>query len=201
VNESPGYDAGAAGELLARWQQDGDVEALDLLLRSEVEALAARLRARARGMLRPSMSASDLAQEAVFRMLRLEEPPEFDEPLQLRAYLWKAAWGLLVNRGQARGRPFVPLSQAESQELAVAISGADGARAAEREDQATALNVILNLMRMEDREVLELVYFQHLPIEAVAERLGVQRAAVDMRLSRARRRMAEKMIGWADVVA
>ena len=62
-------------QLLKRWQEEGDVDALDELLRIEVQEIAARLRNRARGMLRPSTSASDLAQEAVFRMLRLEETP------------------------------------------------------------------------------------------------------------------------------
>ena len=63
--------------LLERWQQGGDVDALDELLRNEVQALAVRLRSRGRGMLRPSTSASDLAQEAVLRMLNLEHAPEF----------------------------------------------------------------------------------------------------------------------------
>jgi len=48
--------------------------------------------------------------------------------------------------------------------------------------------------------VLELTYFQHLEVGEVASRLGIQRAAAEMRLTRARRRLAEKMVGWADVV-
>jgi RNA polymerase sigma-70 factor (ECF subfamily) len=203
------YDASVtdsrAGEdpsapLLRRWQQDGDVDALDELLRIEVQDLAARLRNRGRGLLRPSTSASDLAQEATLRLLRLEEAPEFKEPRELRAYLWTAAWRLLLNRGRARGRSAMPLSRAPSGDLGLMLAGGGGVSEAERSEQHAALNVVMNLLRDEDREVLVLVYFQHKDIEAVAKELGVQRAAAEMRLSRARRRLAEKMVGWSDIV-
>lgn len=187
-------------QLLQRWQQGGDVDALDELLRIEVGALAARLRGRGRGMLHASMSASDLAQEAVFRMLRLEDAPEFKDPSELRAYLWTAAWRLLINRGRARGRSVVPLSQAQSGDMGLVLEGGGGVSEAERAEQSAALNVVMNLLRDEDREVLELVYFQHLEIERVAQQLGIQRSAADMRLSRARRRLAEKMVCWSDVI-
>jgi RNA polymerase sigma-70 factor (ECF subfamily) len=187
-------------DLLRRWQQGGDVDALDELLRVEVHALAARLRSRGRGMLRPSTSASDLAQEAVLRMLDLEEAPEFADPRQLRAYLWTAAWRLLLNRGRARGHSAVPLSRAPSADLGLVLPGGGGVSAAERSEQQAALNVVMNLLRDEDREVLELVYFRHLDVESAAKELGLQRGAAEMRLSRARRRLAEKMLSWADVV-
>jgi RNA polymerase sigma factor (sigma-70 family) len=186
--------------LLARWQQDGDVDALDELLRIEVAALAARLRGRGRGMLRPSTSASDLAQEAVMRMLDLEHAPEFNDPRELRAYLWTSAWRLLINRRQARGHSVVPISRAQSVDIAFVQLGGGGVSHAEREDRNAALSVVMNLLRDEDREVLELVYFQQLAIEEVARRLSIQRSAADMRLSRARRRLAEKMVGWSEVI-
>jgi RNA polymerase sigma factor (sigma-70 family) len=185
--------------LLRRWQTDGDVDALDELLRIEVSALATRLRNRGRGMLRPSVSASDLVQEAVARMLDLDEAPVFEEPRQLRAYLWTAAWRLLLNRRQARGHSVLSLSRAENAGASL-VAAQSTATEAEREDQNAALNVVMNLLRDEDRDVLELVYFQHVEIADVARRLGIQRAAADMRLTRARRRLAEKMISWTGVV-
>jgi RNA polymerase sigma factor (sigma-70 family) len=190
---------GPSQPLLERWQQKGDVEALDELLRIEVSALAARLRGRGRGLLRPSASASDLAQEAVFRMLRLENAPEFKDERELRAYLWTAAWRLLLNRRQSRGEGVVSISRAPSGDMGLVITSG-GVGEAERSDQNAALSVMMNLLRDEDREVLELVYFQHVEITELAERLGIQRSAADMRLSRARRRLAEKMVDWSDVV-
>jgi len=189
-----------SADLFQRWQQSGDVEALDELLRIEVQALAARLRHRGRGMLRPSTSASDLAQEAVLRMLHLEDAPEFAGPRELRAYLWTAAWRLLLNRGRARGHSVVPLSRAPSADAGLVLEGGGGVSEAERAEQHLALNVVMNLLRDEDRDVLERVYFQHLDIERIAKELGVQRAAVEMRLTRARRRLAEKMVGWSDII-
>jgi RNA polymerase sigma factor (sigma-70 family) len=198
TDSEPAPDPSAG--LLRRWQESGDVDALDELLRSEVQSLAVRLRSRGRGMLRPSASASDLAQEAVLRMLDLDEAPEFADPRALRAYLWTAAWRLLLNRGQARGRSVVPLSRAPSADLGLVREGGGGVSEAERAEQHAALDVVMNLLRDEDRQVLELVYFQHKDVGEVAKELGIQRAAAEMRLSRARRRLAEKMASWADVV-
>jgi len=186
--------------LLRRWQEGGDLDALDELLRIEVRDLAVRLRRRGGGMLRPSASASDLAQEAVLRMLDLEAAPKFAGPRDLRAYLWTAAWRLLLNRGQARGRSAVPLSWAPSADPGMVLEGGGGVSQAVRSEQHAALNVVMNLLRDEDRQVLELVYFRHLDLDRVAKELGIQRAAAEMRLTRARRRLAEKMAAWSEVV-
>lgn len=196
--ETPDDSGTGPQQWLERWQQQGDADALDALLRIEVETLARRLRARARGMLGASVSASDLAQEAALRMLRLEEPPEFASERELRAYLWKAAWHLLVNRLELRrGRT---LEGDASRVIDVELQTSGGLSSVERGDQAIALGVVLNLLKPEDREVLEAVYFRHEPIEDLARRLGVARGAVDMRLSRARQRLAEKMLSWSKAI-
>jgi RNA polymerase sigma factor (sigma-70 family) len=196
----PDPTSDASAQWLKRWQEDGDVDALDALLRVEVQTIAARLRQRAHGMLRPSTSASDLAQEAVFRMLRLEETPQFTDPREMRAYLWTAAWRLLINRGRSRHHRVVPLSQAQSADMGLVLSGGGGVSEAERADQSAALSLVMNLLRSDDREILELVYFQHFDVAQVAQKLGLERAATEMRLSRARRRLAQKMVAWSEVV-
>ena len=186
--------------LLKRWQERQDVDALDELLRSEVDDLARRLRMRAGGAISASTRASDLVQEAVLRWLRLEEPPRFDDVRGLRGYLWTVAWRLLVNRVQRPERDVVRLSRDESMTLSgvIAVTGGFGTLAAD--EQRTALEVVVNLLRPEDRECLGLVYFQGLPIEEAARRAGVSRGAFDMRLLRARQRLAERLVDWADVV-
>lgn len=192
-------DAHARG-LLARWQEGQDVDALDELLRTEVVALARRLRARAGPAFSGSMSASDLAQEAVLRWLRLEAPPRFDDPSALRAYLWTAAWRLLVNRLERPGRAVVRLSSDESRTLSGVFATTGGFGALAADEQRTALEVVVNLLGPEDRECLGLVYFQGLAIEEAARRAGVTRGAFDVRLLRARRRLAERLVDWADVL-
>jgi RNA polymerase sigma factor (sigma-70 family) len=185
--------------LLERWQADGDVDALDELLRAEVDGLARRLRGRAGDALSASTSASDLVQEAVLRWLRLDAAPRFDDVRGLRGYLWTAAWRLLVNRV---GRPgaALRLTPDESMTLSGVFSTTGGLGALAAEEQRTALEVVVNLLRPEDRECLGLVYFQGLPIEDAALRAGVSRGAFDMRLMRARARLAERLVDWADVV-
>jgi hypothetical protein len=77
-----------------------------------------------------------------------------------------------------------------------AVSGGLGALAAD--EQRTALEVVVNLLRPEDRECLGLVYFQGLSIDEAAKRAGVSRGAFDMRLMRARqtaRRAARRLGG------
>jgi RNA polymerase sigma factor (sigma-70 family) len=185
--------------LLARWQADGDVDALDELLRAEVDGLARRLRGRAGDALSASTSASDLVQVAVRRWLRLDDAPRFDDVRGLRGYLWTAAWRLLVNRA---GRPgaALRLTPDESMTLSGVFSTTGGLGALAAEEQRTALEVVVSLLRPEDRECLGLVYFQGLPIDEAARRAGVSRGAFDMRLMRARQRLAERLVDWADVV-
>lgn len=186
--------------MLARWQDEDDCDALDELLRFEIDALARKLRARGAGQISASMSATDLAQEAVLRMLRLEEAPQFTSPDQMRAYLWTAAWRLLVNRMQSPNRQVVRLSTSETRSLSNVFGTSGGLRGLEADDQRAALELVVNLLRPEDRDVLTMVYFQGQSIEESAKKAGLTRAAMDMRLSRARRRLAEKLVDWSDVV-
>ncbi|MBL8862350.1 MAG: sigma-70 family RNA polymerase sigma factor [Planctomycetes bacterium] len=185
--------------LLERWQVGGDVDALDELLRSEVDLLARRLRARG-GAVSASHSASDLAQEAVLRLLRLDETPTFDDPRALRAYLWTSAWRLLANQAQRPGRALVRLSDSETGTLSGMLGATGGLGAIERDDQRTALEVVVNLLDENDREALTLVYFRGLSVEDAARAANVTRGAFDVRLMRARRRLAERLVDWADVV-
>lgn len=189
-----------ARELLERWQEQNDVDALDELLRTEIQALARRLRARAGGAISASMSASDLAQEAVMRLLRLEDAPEFEDPRALRAYLWTSAWRLLVNRMQSPRRDVVRLSSSQSQTLSGVFGVSGGLAALDQADQRTALEVVVNLLEPSDRDALRWIYFEGLSIEAAAARAGITRAALDTRLMRARKRLATRLVDWADIV-
>lgn len=189
-----------ARALLARWQESDDVDALDELLRTEVQSIARRLRARGGGAVSASMSASDLAQEAVLRLLRLDDPPEFADPAALRAYLWTSAWRLLVNRMQSPRRDVVRLSGSQTEALSGVFGASGGLGALTRDDQRTALEVVVNLLEPIDRDALRAVYFEGLSIDEAAKRAGVTRGAFDVRLMRARQRLALRLVDWADVV-
>jgi len=191
-------------ELLRRWQDAKDVDALDALLRLEVSALADRLRRRGGTMIRASQSASDLAQEAVTRLLERETPPLFEDPRQLRAYLWKSAWRLLLNRVGSASRRVTRLSSApggsESRSLGDVLTTSGVLSGVLAREQSLAVDVALQLLPDEDIGILELVYFEDVPIADAAARLGITRAAADMRLTRARRRLAGKLLEWNDLM-
>src|SRR5262245_7291895 len=191
----------SASELLERWQRDGDREALDSLLRVEVLALKERLRARGRSMLGTSASASDVAQEAVLRLLSLEDAPQFDDPRAFRGYLWTAAWRLLLQRIRKPNVPVFQLDPTGSQggnAFVARMTTASGAGG--RQDGVAAVGLALNLMTDDERQVLKLVYFDDLKLEGAAAQLGLTKEAVNMRLVRARRKLAKKMAEWVRLV-
>lgn len=185
--------------LLARWQEAQDVEALDELLRGEVGELARKLRARV-GDFSAGASASDLVQEAVGRWLGMEVPERFADVAGLRAFLWTAAWRMFLKRVERHGHAALRITPQESLTLSGAFATSGGLGRMANDEQRTALEMAVNLLRPEDRECLSLVYFQGLAIEEAARRVGIQRAAFDARLTRARRRLAERLVDWADVV-
>ncbi len=187
-------------EWLDRWQGHEDREALDRLLRCEIEALAERLRRRMGAGVDPGNSASDLVQEAVWRLLRREGEVRFDSPGQLRAYLWKVAWNLFLDVTRRPGLRVRHLAPAESASLSAAFARTGGLGSVEQEDQRTALSLAVNLLPSADAQVLELVYLQGSEIGAAAQQLGLSRAAFDMRLTRARRRLAEKLVDWSELI-
>jgi RNA polymerase sigma factor (sigma-70 family) len=188
-------DRDPATDLLERWQRDGDREALDSLLRVEVLALKEQLRSRGRTMLGTSASASDVAQEAVLRLLSLESPPRFDDPKSFRGYLWTAAWRLLLQRIRKPERQVFRVDTTGSN-VANAFVAEVTTGAGEREESAAALGLALNLMSDDEREVLKLVYFDDLKLDGAAAQLGLSKEAVNMRLVRARRKLAKKLAEW-----
>jgi RNA polymerase sigma factor CnrH len=195
---SPKDDPSAA--LLKRWQEADDPDALDQLLRREVGELRETIRRRAQGRLRFSVSAGDIAQEAVLGLLKVEEAPRFEDPRELRAYFWKSAWRLMCARYEKcarRGRR-IDLSTSGSAEAFLATTGGIGA--VEDSERTIALELAVNLLQAPDREILDLVYFKGLSIADAAASLGASLAAVNMRLVRARRRLAQKLADWTDVV-
>src|SRR5688572_12867823 len=95
-----------SAELLRRWQEDGDPEALNKLLQIEVGVLKHMIHGRRIAGLSGTASTSDVAQEAVMGLLKTKKPPSFSEPRALRGYLWRSAWHLLVRRlGKKKSLP------------------------------------------------------------------------------------------------
>jgi RNA polymerase sigma factor (sigma-70 family) len=184
--------------LLQRWQTRQDREALDCLLRLELEALKRGLRYRDGGAI-SSATLDDVTQDVVLRFLRAA-PRELEHPAALRSYLWTAARTALIDH--LRERRLVPFevgaggsSRLQQDPLTTGSLGkVDGA------DLASALELALNLVGSADQEILRLVYFRGLSIETAGRELGIERDVANTRLVRARVRLAEKLAAWKELI-
>lgn len=195
----PSVDPSAA--LLARWQAAGDREALDALLRIEVELLKHRLRAKQGGQLSPSLSASDVAQEAVLNLVRVRAAPSFERPAALRAYLWTSALHLLAGHFERAGTSLERLDERSSRGASAALATSGGLSAVEADERTLAIELTLHLLEPDERRILALVYFDELSLEDAATRLTISHEAAKKRLQRARTRLAAKLGAWSELVA
>jgi RNA polymerase sigma factor (sigma-70 family) len=139
---------------------------------------------RSGNLLSPSLSSSDVAQEAVLNLFKVQEPPSFDQPAALRAYLWTSAWRLLHAHLQRAGRS-LPLDPSASHPNASQrldrTSG--GLRAVDERDRSVALELARALLEPDDQAILGLVYFQQQTVESAASRLGITNEAAKKRVA------------------
>lgn len=187
-------------DLLERWRAHGDRDALDALLRIEVETLSRELRRRQGQRLPPSLSASDVAQEAVLGLLKVKDAPTFDGPAGLRAYLWRSALRLLAAHYERAGARLEALDATASRAVGEALATTGGLSAVEDDERALALELMLHLLEPDEQRILALVYFEQVELDAAAERLGISYEAAKKRLARARTRLASKLGDWSELV-
>jgi len=200
MTEGPADRVDPSAALLARWQEHGDRDALDEMLRIEIAILKSRIRVQGKGAETPSMSISDVAQDAVMRMLRVDPAPRFDSPDALRGYLWLSAWRLLAGQLRRPGQTPLRIDATKVSELDGSLATGGGQTTVDRRDRNVALELAVNLLEPNEQEILDLVYFRDLGIEGAARELGVNPAAAKMRLVRARRSLAKRLDGWTDLI-
>lgn len=190
-----------SAELLRRWQEDGDPDALNGLLQNEITVLKHMIRARRIAALSGSASTSDIAQEAVMGLLKTKKAPTFSDPNALRGYLWRSAWHLLLKRLE-RSRKSLPLlpDVEEPAGLDRFLSSAQAFQDIDRSERAIAVGLAMNLLKDADRELLRLVYFEGQDIASAGAALGLSYEATNSRLVRARRVLASRLSAWADLI-
>jgi RNA polymerase sigma factor (sigma-70 family) len=196
-----GENTDVSADLLRRWQANGDRAALEELLEIEIGILKSRLR-RQSGAADPAASVSDLAQDAVMRMLAVDPPPRFDDPRAMRGYLWTAAWRLLVAQLRKNGTVgnSASLDDTSSGRLESALATSGGMRRIEERDRSIVIDVAVSLLDPEEQEILRLCYFRDLGIEGAAKELRITHGAAKMRLVRARKRLTEKLAKWSEFI-
>lgn len=196
--ESPHDDPAHA--LLRRFQESGDVDALDELLRTEVLTLKERLRRRYGHLLTPTKSASDVAQDAAAGWVRIARQTDFPNPAAFRGYLLRAAFRLLARHSQRRaGRP----SKSSLADDAAPEPESEGARpdaGAIGSERRTALALALRMLPAEQRALLERVYLGQKDVKTAAEELGVDLETAYKRVQRGRAALAERLAAWARVL-
>lgn len=176
------------------------MEALDALLRQEVDLLKKRILTHGAGGLAASLGASDAANEAILRLLKQDPAPNFESPSALRAYLWRCARNLLVDRLRARRGNSVRLDATDASCFQEILASSGTQRAVDEGEWNDALVVAMNLLSEDDRQVLELAYMEGRSVKDIAKAVGASPEAVKMRLVRARRRLAEKLARWREVI-
>jgi RNA polymerase sigma factor (sigma-70 family) len=187
-------------DLLRRWQEDGDTEALNQLLKNEVVILKHMIHGRRVAGLTGSASTSDIAQEAVLGLLKTKKPPSFSEPGALRGYLWRSAWHLLARRFTKHSGGPIRFDLGDQRVVDRFLRDAPGLEHIDREERAMAIGVAINLLSREDAELLRHVYFEDRDLATAGAALGITRDAANMRLVRARRALAARLADWEDLI-
>lgn len=190
-----------SAELLRRWQEDNDCEALEKLVMIEVALLRSRVRRRGRGMSPAFASTCDVANEAVMNWIGRGGDVHFDNERALRAYLWTAAWRLLVKRITDARRKVYQLDSTRSQGVQTALATTGGIGDVGQRDMNAALEVAINVLPEQDRDIIRLVYLDQRSIEDAASNLGISKDAANMRIVRARRKLAAKIHDWSKLIA
>jgi RNA polymerase sigma factor (sigma-70 family) len=185
--------------LLRRWQEEGDLDALNHLLQVEVGVLKHMIHGRGAGG--GSASTSDIAQEAVMGLLKSKKCPSFSDPKALRGYLWRSAWHLLVKKYEKSRKGPLRIELENSEELDAFLRHAPGLKDVDRAERGMAIGFAMNLLSLDDRELIRLVYFEGKDTATAAAAIGLTRGAGAMRLVRARRLLAARLSEWADLVS
>lgn len=117
---------------------------------------------------------------------RIDEVPPGD---QARAWLFGVAYRVLSNQRRSSVRRMRLAERAASS--GVAPQWPD--EVVVQSEEAEEVNQALKRLRPIDREILQLTLWEELSPVEIAEVLGVSRAAVDQRYSRAKRRLAQEL--------
>ena len=166
----------------------------------ELGLLKARLRTQGNTRALSDVSASDVAQEAVLRMLEVVPAPSFESQKAFHAYLWKVAYHLVLDRLRRRRGNLVSIDSEWSSNIASEVATSGGLGEVDRRDLGYAVRLALELLDPEDHALLKLQYDEGLGLAQVAERLTISIDAANMRLVRARRQMHSKVKRFKSVI-
>lgn len=159
----------------------------ELIRRYERTALSV-----AYGCVADASTAGDVTQEALLRAW--QRLGELKEPERFGAWLTRIVRNLAADH--IRRRPF---QQVENMEVLEGLepSRIDPTADLDQAEMRNRIDQALHTLDETTRSAVVLRYYDGLPSKRIGEVLGLSAAAVDMRLSRARAELREKL-AWAD---
>jgi len=138
-------------------------------------------------------AAGDVVQDAFLRAW--QRLGELKEPERFGAWLSRMVRNLAID---ARRKRPMPLGAAE--EIDRTADGHDPSRNLDHDEMRLQVDAALASLDDTTRSAVVLRYYDNLPSKQIGELLGLSPAAVDMRLSRGRAELKEKL-AWADPTA
>ena len=191
TEEASSGGADPSAEPLRLWQDKGDLEALNELLRIEVSILKQMIRSRKSGWPPARSRRRTSPRRPCCGCSRCSRTRASTIRARLRGYLWKSAWHLLVQRFEKKRTVPLDLESGDLPGLERLVAPTRACGGLDRSERSAALGLAMNLLAREDRELIRLVYFSEKDIEAAGERSGITRGAANSRLVRARRELGE----------
>ena len=133
--------------------------------------------------------AGDVVQEAFLKVW--QKLGDLDDPSRFPAWLCGIVRNVAIDH-RRRIKPGDPIASANSIEDTRACS--DPAAGMEQADRRREIAAALDTLEEVSRSVLVLRYYENLSSREMGELLGMSVAAVDMRLSRARQAMRDRLV-------
>ena len=186
-------------ELLQRWNE-GDRQALDLLVEKNLSFLAARVRRRLGSFLRRKEETMDIVQDAMVEFLRYGPRSLLSNQAQFRALLGKVVenvlrdkydWFTAKRRDLHKERP-LPGDTLLGLDPGVR-SPTTPSEAAQRNEEEARIRLALELLPPPDRKVLVLRIFEEKGFREIGESLGIGEDGARMRFRRALPKLSRKV--------
>lgn len=135
----------------------------------------------------PTQEANDLTAQVFFSAFRAAS--QFRADATYRSWLFRIAHNAVVSWRRTRERAAVLLPDPPEEP----DTGADGATAAVRNDEARALWALVSELKPHERELIELRYVEDLSPKEIAHVTGHSPGAVRVRLHRLLRRLRHRL--------
>ncbi len=190
-------------QLLNRWFQNRDRDALDTLLAENLPYLQRYAHSRMAPKMRAKHDTNDLIQDAVVDFLHYSPPFEISTQAQLRGLLCKIVdrvvsgqhrWFARMCRDVAREQPL-----AQGTSLVFQPIPADGpspSGVARDQEREAAIRLALTTLAPLDQQIVMLRIYRDLEFSKIGEEIDMQADAVRKRCSRALASLSRKLLAW-----